>query len=72
MAKGTKISEFEKSEITALKKRVGKSHNEISKVLERSKTVISNYLKSPNKYGTRKPTGRPENLSPQFKRSIVR
>ena len=60
MAKGTKLSEFEKGEITAMK-RVGKSQGEISKVLGRSKTVICNYLKSPNKYGTRKPTGRPEN-----------
>ena len=30
-----------------------------------------NYLKSPNEYGTRKPTGRPEKLSLQFKRRIV-
>ena len=59
MAKGTKLSKFEKAEITALKK-VGKSQREISKTLGRSKTVICNYLKSSNKYGTRKPTGRPE------------
>ena len=39
MAKGTKLSEFEKGEITALNK-VGKSQREISKTLERSKTVI--------------------------------
>ena len=63
-AKGGKLPEFEKGEITALK-RVGKSQREISKALGRSKNVISNYLKSPNKYGTRKPTGRPEKLSPQ-------
>ena len=44
---------------------------EISKALGCSKTIICNYLKSPNKYGTRKPTGRPEKLSPQFKRRIV-
>ena len=36
--------------------RVGKSQREISKTLER------NYLKSPNKYGSRKPTGRPEKI----------
>ena len=71
MAKRTKLSEFEKSEITALK-RVRKSPREISKALGCSKTVICNYLKSPNKYGTRKPTGRLEKLSPQFKRIIVR
>ena len=71
MAKGTKLSEFEKGKITALK-RVGKSQRKISKALGRSKTVIWNYLKSPNKYGTRKPTGRPEKkLSPQFKRRTV-
>ena len=70
MAKGTKLSEFEKGEITALK-RVRKSQGEISKALGHSKTIICNYLKSPNKYGTRKPTGRPENFSPQFKTRIV-
>ena len=63
MAIGTKLSEFEKGEITALQ-RVGKSQREMSKALGRSETVIYNYLKSTNKYGTRKPTGRPEKLSP--------
>ena len=53
MVKGSKLSEFEKSEITALK-RVGKSKREISKALGRSKTVICNYKKSPNKNGKRK------------------
>ena len=67
MSKGTKSSEFE---ITALK-RVGKPQREISKALGRSKTVICNCLKSPKKYGTRKPTDRLEKLSPQFKKGIV-
>ena len=71
MAKGSKLSQFEKGEITALK-RVGKFQREISKALECSKTVVCNYLKSPNKYGTRKPTGRQEKLSPQFNRRIIR
>ena len=57
MAKETKLSEFEKGEITALK-RVRNSQRDISKALGRSKTVICNYLKSLNKYGTRKPTGK--------------
>ena len=65
MTKGTKLSEFEKGEITALE-TVGK---EISKALECSKTVNCYYLKSLNKYGTRKPTSGPENLSPQLNRS---
>ena len=33
---------------------------------------MSNYFNSPTKYGTRKPTDRPEKLSPQSKRRIVR
>ena len=70
MAKGTKLSEFKKGEVTALK-RVGKSQREILKALGHSKTVICNYLKSPNKYRTRKPTGRPEKVSSQYKRRLV-
>ena len=66
MAKETRLSEFEKGE-----KRVKKSQREFSKSLGRSKTVICNYLKSPNKNGRRKPSGRPEKLSPQFKRRVV-
>ena len=68
MAKGIKLSEFEKGKITALK-RVGKSQRNFEGL---SKTVICNYLKSSNKYETRKPTGRPEKSSPQFNRIIVR
>ena len=71
MAKGTKLSEFEKGEITALK-RVEVSQREISKAFGCSKTVMGNYLKSPYKYGILKPTGRSEKWSPQFKRKIVR
>ena len=59
MTKGTKLSELEKGEITTLK-NVGKSQREISKAFRRSKIVICNYLKSPNKYIIRKPTDRPE------------
>ena len=62
-------TEFEKDEITALQ-RVGKSQREISKVLRCSKTVICNYLKIPNRYGTRKLIGRSEKLSPQLKRIV--
>ena len=71
MTKGTKLSDFEKGEITALK-RVRNSLREILKALGRSKTVICDCLESPNKYLTRKLTGWPEKLSSQFKRRIVR
>ena len=70
MTKGIKLSEFDKGEITDLK-RVGKSQREISKALGCSKTIFCDYLKSLNKYGTRKSTGGPEKWSPQFKRRIV-
>ena len=70
MAKGNKLSDFEKGKITT-PKRVGKSQREISKALRPSKTVICNYLKSQNNYGTRKPISRLEKLSPHFKRRIV-
>ena len=48
MAKEAKLCEFEKGEVTALK-RVGKSRRKISKALGFSKTVICNYFKNPNK-----------------------
>ena len=70
MAKGTKLSEFEKSEITALK-RVRKSQREISKALGCSKTIICNYLKSSNKYGTKKNDWQARNIIIWFKRRIV-
>ena len=41
MTKGTKLFEFEKGEITTLK-RVGKSLREISKALECNKIIICN------------------------------
>ena len=61
MTRATKLSEFEKGDITALK-RVRKSQREITNALEHSKTIICYYLKSPNKYGTRKLTGRPKKI----------
>ena len=70
MAKGTKLSELEKSKITALK-RVRKFQREILKALGCCKTIICKYLKNLNKYWTRKVTGRPEKLSPQFKKRIL-
>ena len=60
MTKGTKLSDFEKGEITA-RISVGKSLREISKALGRSKTVICYYVKSPYKNETRNPTDRSKN-----------
>ena len=58
MAKEIKLSEFAKCKITAMK-RVWKSQREIPKALGRNKAASCNYLNSPDKYGTRKPNGRP-------------
>ena len=71
MSKGTNSSKVEKGDIIAVK-RVGKSPRGFSKALGRSKTVICNYLKCPNKYGTIKPTDKPEKILPQFKRRLFR
>ena len=59
-----------KGKITALKK-VGKSQRVISKALGCSETVISNYLESPNTYGTRKPTGKSENYHHTSKEELL-
>ena len=61
MVKVTELSEFEKGEITVLK-RAGKSQREISNAFGHRKIVICNYLKSPKTYGKRKPTSRQEKL----------
>ena len=62
MAKRTKLCEFEKGEITALK-RVGKSRREILKTLGCSEIITCNCLKSPNKYGSRKPTWKKKKIT---------
>ena len=70
MAKGNELFKFKIDEIIALK-RVKTSQREISKAFGRSKIVICIYLKSSNKYGTKKMTSKPEKLPPQFKRRVV-
>ena len=59
MAKGCRLSEFEKDKITAVKS-VGKFLRDIPKTLGCSKTLICNSLKNRNNYGKRKLTSTPE------------
>ena len=67
MTKGTELLQFEKSEVTALKR----SENLREKFLRLS-DAVKQLSASPNKYRTRKSTGMPENVSPQLKKRIIR
>jgi transposase len=69
MARGNKLSEFEKGQIEA-HSRDGKSNREIASLLGRSPRVINNYRRNPEVYGTRKSTGRPSKVSDRDKRRI--
>lgn len=71
MPKGTKLTEFEKSQILAFAS-VGKTHSEISTLVNRSRKVISTFLKDPSSYGIAKHTGRPSKLSVRDKKVISR
>uniref|UniRef100_A0A0N5BY67 HTH_Tnp_Tc3_1 domain-containing protein n=1 Tax=Strongyloides papillosus TaxID=174720 RepID=A0A0N5BY67_STREA len=71
MPKRTKLTEFEKGQILAFAS-VGKTHSEISTLVNRSRKVISTILKDASSYGTAKHTGRPSNLSVRDKRAISR
>ena len=65
MAEGTKLN------LRKARLQLSKESENLREKFRNSKTVICNYLESPNKYGTRKLTSRPSKLSPQFKRRIV-
>lgn len=71
MPKGTKLNEFEKGQITALAS-LGKSYSEISKLVNRSRKVISNFLQNPDSYGTAKHQGRSSKLSSHEERALSR
>ena len=71
MARGRKLSDIEKGQITAYKLD-GKSNRQIATLLGRSPTLIDNYVKDSAGYGTRKSTGRPSKVSERDKRRIYR
>ena len=71
MARGRKLSDIEKGQITAYK-REGKSNREIARILDRTPTLIGNYVNDSAGYGTRKSTGRPSKVSERDKRRIYR
>ncbi|KAF2362922.1 Transposase Tc1-like [Trinorchestia longiramus] len=46
------------------------SHRAIASELNKSKTVVTNFLKNPTEYGTKKSTGRPKKITPALDRRI--
>ena len=71
MPKASKLSEFERGRIVELHKQ-GLSQRAIAAEVHRSKTVICNFLKDPESYGTAKSSGRPTKISPALSRIIKR
>jgi len=71
MPRGKELTEFEKGEITGFA-TAGKSSREIGDLIGRSKTVVNNYLKLRENYGSKKRSGRKSSLTPRDKRGILR
>ncbi|XGW19025.1 hypothetical protein V3C99_003105, partial [Haemonchus contortus] len=71
MGRGSLLSDFEKGQILA-KKEQGLSNRRIARDLGRSHTVVDNFIKNPEEYGTRRSAGRPSLLSDRDKRRILR
>ena len=70
MPKGSKLTNFEKGQISALYSQ-NFSLRRIATEIGRSDKVVRNYLDDPDGYGTCKSSGRPAMLSPRDKRRIV-
>lgn len=71
MPKATQLTEIEKHFILDLNKNKC-SHREIAKKINRSKTVVTSFLKDPLKYGSKKRTGRKRKVDERAKRHILR
>uniref|UniRef100_A0AAQ5XD73 Transposase IS30-like HTH domain-containing protein n=1 Tax=Amphiprion ocellaris TaxID=80972 RepID=A0AAQ5XD73_AMPOC len=69
MAKAKKLSLLERGQIVELHKQ-GLSQCAIAAEVGRSKTVILNFLKDPEHYGTKKSSGRPKKMTPGLSRRI--
>lgn len=71
MPRGTSLSDIEKGKILALK---DENHriSAIARNIDRSRRVVSNFLKDSESYGTVKRAGRKRNLSERDERKIAR
>lgn len=65
------LNDFEKGQILAYSEE-GKSLREISRIIHRSVSVVSQYLKNPSEYGKIKSPGRPQKLTLRDKRLIIK
>ena len=70
MAKAKKLSLVERGRIVELHKQ-GLSQRAIAAKVGRSKTVILNFFRDPEGYGTKKSSGRPKKISPALSRRIL-
>lgn len=70
MSKGTKLTDFEKGQIAALKNS-HKCVSEIARQLRRLRTVVSNFLNDQDNYGTKKLPGKKSITTPCQKRRII-
>ncbi|CAN8071652.1 unnamed protein product [Agarophyton chilense] len=71
MARGAPLTRSEQLEIMELVGQ-GMIPADIAQKLKRSPKTISNFIKNPATYGTKRSTGRPTALSPADKRGIKR
>ena len=71
MPRAIQLTETEKRSILDLYKE-NKSHREIARKINRSKTVVTNFLKDPLRYGSRKRTGRRKKVDDRTKRLVLR
>lgn len=70
MPRGLHLSDIEKGKILAFRS-CRLSSRDIARKMNRSNTVVHNFLKNPSNYGNQKHSGRPESLSPRQKRLIT-
>ena len=71
MPAGNYLTEFERGQITGFSES-GKSHREIAQLINRSKTVVTNYLAKKENYGIKKPTKGNSKLTRRDKSRIFR
>ena len=71
MPRAIQLCESERKSILDLHKK-NCSYREIAKKINRSKTVVTNFLKDPLKYGLGKRTGRRRKVDKRTKRHILR
>ena len=69
MPRGTKLTEEEKIQILCFKNE-GLNHRKFSKQVNRSKTVVTNFLADPEGYNNKKRPGRPSKITPRHLRRL--